>query len=374
MGRYNDFRQAPALYDMNHLKKLRERNIDDKEVHSFLKQADKVVESGPITIMDREKTYAPDTHYYCSISRYSWPSDKDPNVYVIKDGQSNPEFGDFNRPNIDKLAINLKTLCVAFYITKDNKYYEAFCGQLDAWFINKSTYMKPNMEYAQVVQGHNDDKGTEHGLVDLNQLTPVVESILLLKQVKDLDAELNTGMIVWFSTMLDWVLNDKRWEKLKQTPNNIITSLYVCLLEMARFTGNLGVAEKLANEYTNFVLVAQIDEEGKQPAELLRAEGFGYSVSNLQSIVDFCLVMEHSGMHYYKKNQKKIDSAFAYLLQYVGNKDAFPYKQNGNWSEYENRLKKNIVRLSRLPSKRSRIKRATISGSLPKESVMDFVY
>ena len=33
-------------------------------------------------------------------------------------------------------------------------------------------------------------------------------------------------------------------------------------------------------------------------------------------IVDFCLVMENLGGHFYKENQKVIDSAFAYLYKF----------------------------------------------------------
>ena len=374
MGRNKDFRQPPALYNMNHLNELREKGAEDTEVKLFIKQADDILDESPVTIMDRKKTFAPNAHYYCSISRYSWPSDNNPNVYVIKDGLLNPEFGDFNRPNLDKLANCQKTLSVAYYITEDEKYYNAFCKQLDAWFLAKSTYMKPTMEYAQVVQGHNNNKGMEHGLVDLNQFTPVIESILLIKQIKDIETSLEQGIIAWFSSMLDWALKDKRWERLKQTPNNIVSSLYVCFLEMARYIGRIDIAEILANEYTEYVIDAQIDEEGKQPAELSRVAGFGYSVSNLVSVVDFCLVMEQAGIHYYRKNQRKIDSAFSYLLQYVGNEEAFPYTQNGNWGEYENRLERNVTRLSRLSAKRSKVKRKGASMDLSKESVLNYVY
>lgn len=374
MGRYGNFRQIPALYNMNHLEELRERGDSNVNVKLFLKDVERIVQETPVTIMDRKRTFAPDAHYYCSISRYSWPSKNNPTIYEIRDGQTNPEFNDFNRPNIDELSYRLKALCVAFYITQKDKYYNAFCKQLKAWFVDKSTYMKPCMEYAQVVQGHNNNRGAAYGLVDLNQFTPVIESVFLVKQQKDIDEGLDNEIKLWFSSMLGWVLNDKRWKQLLQKPNNIVSSLYVCFLEMARYTGNLEEAESLVKEYTDVVLNTQIEEDGKQPAELRRASGFGYSVSNLVNIVDFCLITEQMGIHYYKDNQKKIDSAFTYLMQFIGNHEAFPYMQTGNWEWYERMFERNMSRLGKLSSQKSKVKRTGLSINVSEESVLNYVY
>lgn len=292
----------------------------------------------------------------------------------LKTAKTNPEFDDYNRPNLDNLAIRLKTLGVAFYITRDERYYSAFCKQLNAWFFDKETYMEPSMEYAQVIKGHNHNKGTVYGLVDLNQFTPVIESIFLVQMEKDLGEELNRRLQGWFSSMLAWVINDGRLEQLKKTPNNIISSLYVCFLEITRYTGNIEEAETLVKEYTDVVLNTQIDKEGKQPAELKRVSGFGYSVSNLVNILDFCLIMEQMGHTYYKDNQKKIDSAFSYLMQFVGNHEAFPYVQNGNWEWYEKRFERNLSRLGRLSSRKSKVKRAALTINISGESVLNYVY
>lgn len=88
MGRHSGFQQPPALYNMTQLEELRQRGVKDANVKRFFKEADKIAEENPVTIMDRKMTFAPDAHYYCSISRYSWPSERDPNVYVIKDGKN----------------------------------------------------------------------------------------------------------------------------------------------------------------------------------------------------------------------------------------------------------------------------------------------
>ena len=369
-GEFN-FRQ-PAIFDMDRLAEIRTRGTEAPEVLQLIKKADQMVAEKPVSVLDRKKTLAPDKHFYCGISRYSWPSDTDPQVYVIKDGKSNPEWKDYNRPQLQKLADRLKYLSVAYYITRDLKYYDAFNTQVDVWFLDEDTYMYPNLEYSQVQLGKYGNKGAPYGLADISYFTPIIESMFLVNTVKqaDVDREIKK----WFSDFADWVLNDTRWEKIKKPSNNIVSTVYVSLIEMARFTDNANLVERLSEEYTKNVLDAQIDEVGKQPAELRRAYGFGYSVGNLSHIIDFCLIMEQSGVHYYKENQKKIDSAFEYLIQFIGNKEAFPYNQNGGWERYEKKLENNISRLTRLSSKRSHVSRMSKRKKYSQTSIMDYVY
>ena len=143
---------------------------------------------------------------------------------------------------------------------------------------------------------------------------------------------------------------------------------------MALFVGNMKAANKLAKEYKKRVLDVQIDKDGKQPAELARTLAYGYSVSNLNEIVDFCLVMENLGGHFYKENQKVIDSAFAYLYKFVGHREVFPYQQISAWDHYENALLKNMSRLRRLDGKRSKVKRLAQKVKYKESSLLDLVY
>ena len=374
IGRFVLNKQPPALYDMSRLDELKKKGVYDTEVSRFLKQADKMAAKEPVSIMDRNITFAPDPHYFCSISRYSWPSENDPNIYVIRDGMSNPELKDYNRPNIEELATRLKSFSVAYYITHDEKYYDAFCKQLESWFLDDKTYMLPSMEYAQVLPGKNENRSAANGLLELNHFTPAIESIYLLQYVRELNPKTAERIQIWFSDMLKWTLNDKRWESIKKSPNNIVSSVYVTLLEMARFTNNDRIADSLSREFTEMVINSQIDEEGKQPAELRRVAGFGYSVGNLCHVIDCCLIMEQAGIHYYKENQKKIDSAFEFLLQFVGNQEAFPYSQKSNWEGYEQKLERNVSRIRRLSSNNSRVERLSKSIILEHESISNYIY
>ena len=369
--------KQPAIYNMEHLKELRKEDRQtNRRLREFLQNADVIAEEKPVTVMDKSKSFAQNPHTYCSLSRYAWPSEKDPAVYVIRDGKTNPEWDFYDLPKLDLLSSRLKTLGTAYYITKEFKYYEAFCRQLRAWFLDRNTYMEPNLEYAQVQPGKNDNKGMSYGLVDLNRFTPVIESILLVQGVKKLEKETRRGLEQWFAEMLTWTLNSEQWESVGRGNNNIVAALYVTLVEMSRFTGNKDILEKLSKEYKDKILDLQIDDEGKQPAELRRSVGFGYAVGNLNNIIDFCLIMEQSGIHFYRDNQQKIDSAFEYLLQFVGNHEAFPYQQIQGWEGYEAKLERNAGRLRRMSGGNSKIydKARAVSKGPTNETVMNYVY
>ena len=374
MGQQPVFKQSPALYDLERLVEIKGKGINDVEVKKFMKLAEKFVAEEPVSVMDRKRTFSTNVHDYCSLSRYSWPSEKNANVYVIKDGQTNPEMYYYNRPQIESLSDRLMYLSVAYYLSNESKYYDAFQKQIRTWFVNEKTKMNPNMEYSQVQPGMYDNKGASYGLVEINHFTPVIESIYLIQCVNPLDYDTNREVRAWFASLLEWTLNNYRWEEVKKTPNNITSSLYVTFLEMARFTGNFVQAEFLSKGFTEKVLEAQIDDEGKQPAELKRVAAFGYSVGNTVHIIDFCLIMEQAGYPYYKRNQKKIDSAIGYLMQFVGNQKAFPYRQKEGWVRYENKLKRNVSRIKKLTSKRSYVSRSARTIKTAKESLIDYVY
>lgn len=373
-GAYTSIR--PALYDINKLNELKEKGPDDIFVASFLVDAIKLLGAKPLSVVGKTKSFSKNPHDYCSIAPYSWPDDNNPNgAYITKDGKTNPERNLYDRPKLDQLANRLQILSIAYYITQDMAYYDAFVKQIKTWFLDNETYMEPNFDYAQVVKGLNDNKGQTYGLCELELFTPIIESILLVNNVKMLDRSIIKNLESWFSHFLSWILQSSQWDSVSKSNNNIIAGCYVAMVEMVRFTGNKKLVKRMGKEYTERILNVQIDEEGKQPAELRRTIGFGYSVANLKNIVDFALIMENAGVKYYRKNQTRIDAAFVYLLQFVGNHEAFPYKQEASWDYYEDRLKVNAARLQRMSSRRSGAKNNPIvQGSSRISNVLDYVY
>lgn len=366
----------PALYDIEHLNELRSRGLDDPSIGRFIRRVKKIAKEQPVSVVGKQHSYSSNPHDYCSLAGYSWADENNPNgAYITKDGILNPERENYDRPKLTELSNRAKFLSVAFYLTEDSLFYDSFLANLRAWFLDSLTYMSPNFEYAQVSKGKRNNKGQPYGLVDMTSFTPVIESILLVNSVREIGKEDITGLKEWFSSFLDWVLGSYQWQIASMSNNNITTGCYVAMMDMARFTGNKQLVRRIKRGYTRLVLKVQIDNDGKQPAELKRTNGFGYSVGNLRHIIDFALIMETMGVHYYKKNQRSIDSAFEYLIQFIDNHDSFPYQQINKWDHYEELLRENASRLQRLSSNQSAVTDYSRGISLDYSSdILDYVY
>ena len=365
----------PFLYNISHLEALKERGLSDPAIEKFLKRTNRILTIEPLTVVDSNLLFSSNPHDYCSIAPYSWPAVSEGEApYITIDGVVNPERDNYDRLKLKEFANRLQQLSVAYYITERIDYYDSFVTNLKAWFTDSLTYMAPNFEYAQVVKGKNHNKGAPYGLVEMEDFTRVIESFYLINSVKLIDKDISESLQLWFSSFLDWVINSPQWQKQSKTNNNIVTGCNVTMLEMALFTGKKTLARQVARDNMKSILM-QIDDEGKQSAELRRTKAFDYSVYNLKKIIDFALIMEQLGVGFYKINQRKIDSAFEYLLQFEGNHDAFPYKQINSWEGHEKQLRKNISRLVRVSSRKSLvIKMAKDLSEKDPQSIVSYVY
>ena len=366
---------TPSIYNMDHLNELKKKGIEDPAISRFIRRVKKIANEEPLSVYGKEHSYSSNPHDYCSIAGYSWPDENNPKgPYITKDGILNPAVEKYDRPKLDELSNRCKFLSVAFYITEDSTYSNALLRNIRTWFLDSLTFMTPHLEYASVVKGKNNDKGQAYGLVDIRQFTPIIESVLLVNSVTKVDVEL-LELKSWFSSFLEWMLDSWQWKQISWSNNNIASACYVAIVEMAYFTGDMKLAKKMERVYTRRILNTQIMLDGRQPAELKRTIGFGYSVGNLRNIVDFALIMENTGTKYYMKNQRRIDAAFEYLLQFVDHHEAFPYQQIKPWEHYEELLKENAMRLQRMSSRKSKVN--TYARSLTMDyskDILDYVY
>ena len=297
----------PSIFNMEALKAIKSTPNNYPQLTQFLRDADSIVSLKPLSVLDKKRSFIHNKHYYCSISRYAWPNPSSPNgPYIIKDGIGNPEFSDYDGVALETIASRLKHLAVAYYLTGNNNYRNAAVNQIKIWFLDKRTRMLPNFEYAQVLPGYDNNKGQSYGLAELSRFTIIIESIMLLDQAKGLNRKEKRKLKAWFADFQKWILGSKQWHIIsKVNVNNITSSSYLALAEMSLLTENRRIATKLTEEYKEKVIEKQIEEDGKQPSELTRTVGFGYSVGNLEGIIDFCLVMESLGCHVYRNNKKK---------------------------------------------------------------------
>lgn len=338
--------KKPFAWDLSELKTLR-RNPLDKEAIKIIKAADEYCETKPYKVTDKQKTFAPDNHYYCSIGPYWWPDPKGGSEYINRDGYINPESKLYDSSKLFSMSNRCQMLSKAFFITRDKKYYKAFVSQLKIWFIDKETYMFPSFEYAQVIPGQNSNKGRSTGIIDAYTLNSVIESIRLVNGVKRIEKKTMTLLRRWF---LDFASNSESFygDVFSKANNNISLAYDVMLINMYLFGGNDKKAKEIVDVFNEKRIIAQIKNDGSQPSELARTNAMHYSIYNLTHIVDFCYLARYWYPNYYQEHRDRIDKAFDFLGQYIDNPRTFPYQQISGWEECQTNYYKQLNRLKSL--------------------------
>ena len=342
---------GPLIWNVGRLDSVRKNPEGYRFVRTLLKECDIICKEKPIAITDKQKTFAPNPHYYCSIGTYWWPDSLNKGQYVNRDGHRNPESQEYDNKRLGDMVNRCKKLSVAYYLKGEQRYYDAFVRQLQVWFVNKETYMLPNFEYAQVVPGRNGNNGRSSGLISIYGFNTVLECIRLVSLKCSLDKTLLSELRTWFKDFAKWADEGKLGNNLRQTNNNIVLAYDVTLVNMFLFGENEQRAKEIADEFADKRVYRQIDENGRQAEELKRTKAFSYSVFNLTHVMDFCYLVRYWYPDYYQKYGKRVDKAFDFLFYYSANQESFPYKQIVSWRGPVRTLKNQLRRRDRLKGK-----------------------
>lgn len=338
----------PLVWDIDYLEKIKKDDSFKEEFNRTIKEADTECNKAAITVTKKKKTFAPNNHYYCSMGTYWWPDPDHPGQYINKDGVANPETKDFDHTRLYELRDRCKTLSLAFYLTRDKRYYKKFVEQLWVWFADKTSYMYPNFEYSQVVPGQNGNRGRNTGMIESYSFNSVIESIRLVNGVKKIDKRTMNAVQSWFGDFAKWSDEGDFGESLHNANNNIGLAYDITLINMYLFSGQEKRAKEIADDFTDKRLNKQITKEGKQPTELRRTRAFSYSIYNLNRVLDYCFLVAYWNPNYYQEHKARIDAAFAFLGEYVDNTQSFPYKQITSWKTCKEEYQQVYNRLKRL--------------------------
>lgn len=315
---------------------------------ALVKKADDLVGQEPISVTDKSICISGDKHNYESLATYYWPDPNNPQGhYISKDGQTNPETNRYDFPRLLKLNEICTYLGRAFYITRDIKYHAALCNYLDAWFVSKSTRMNPSMEYSQFIPRFNENKGMPGGVLDAYRFVDVIESIMLVDQIKSIGWLRRKKLKKWFGDLAEWIIDSPNGQKASKKLNNHAIAYYGTLLEIALFTNDRLLQQKAID---GFILNVdkQIEKNGKMPQELSRTKAFTYSIFNLSHIIDCYAMAKNSGIEIPDTTKKRIQDAAIYLSSFVGKKESFPYKEIGQWESQEKNLDRVLRRMVQL--------------------------
>lgn len=182
--------QAQSIWNTAHLENVKQslQNPFYASAYQELKsEADKLLNVQPLSVMMKEKTPGSgNKHDYMSQARYYWPDPSKPDglPYISRDGVSNPELDKLDRNRLGSTASRITTLSLAWYFSEDEKYAQKATELIRVWFFNKDTYMNPNLEYAQMIPGRNNNKGRCYGVIDTYSFVEMLDAVKLLEQSK----------------------------------------------------------------------------------------------------------------------------------------------------------------------------------------------
>lgn len=315
-------------------------NPSPSDVKNLNQSADAFAKMRPVAVTDKSVTLSGNRHYFEGLSIYCWPNPDNPTgPYIVRDGEPNPEYREYDLPRLEELVKRTSVFSRAYYVTGDERFYEAFCQQIDTWFIKRKTRMVPDFEYNQFIPGRNDGKGNAAGIIDAYNFVNVLEAVRLVESRKSLGRSRTKKLKKWFSNFANWMQTSTMGQQEARATNNHGVAYDITLFAISHYIGNDEICNNIVRDFANRRINPQIMEDGSQPEELKRTKAFNYSVYNLQHLVDFCIIQRNLGNDYINGEGCRIRTAIEYLDQYVGHRDRFPYQEIGNWEQQEQNVK-----------------------------------
>lgn len=298
----------------------------------LLKDADKALTKGPYSVVYKSKLPpSGDKHDYMSVGPYWWPDSSKPNglPYIRKDGVLNPEryaVKDLDFHNA--LCKDVQVLGLAWYFTNQSKYAAHAAMLLRTWFIDPATRMNPHLNYGQAIPGVTEGRGI--GLIDMHNVTSLLDGIQLLKDAPELPAADYRAIQQWYRQFLQWMRTSPIGRDEADEENNHGTWYDVQAVAIALFTEQHNLAANILTAHTQRRIDNQLREDGSQPHELARTLSWNYSGFNLSAFFELALLAENVNIdlwHYESPGKKSLKKAFAWLLPYAEKTKPWEHKQ-----------------------------------------------
>jgi hypothetical protein len=338
--------QSPKIFIMNadHLAEIKKK-VQQKDkptlqlIDSLQKRADALLSMKPVSVMDKAFTpVSGNKHDYMSQAPYFWYDSTKPNgiPYMRRDGVRNPEIYKItDRSYLGDLENATRILSLAWYFTGEEKYAQKSAELLLTWFLNDDTKMNPNLEYGQAIPGVNTGRGI--GIIETVALTGIADAAGLLIGSKSWTEANNKSLQQWYSQYLNWLLTSKNGKDEHKAKNNHGTWYYAQAIDFALFTGDKTKALQLVEE-SKKRLDSQLTKEGKQPLELERTNGLGYSTMNLRGWFTVATLAEKTGVdlwRYQTSQSVGISTALNWLAPYAMGEKTWEYQQISKYNKSE---------------------------------------
>ena len=329
------------LFDARQLQATKQRiRSGDKTLEPALskleRDAQKALAFGPFSVVTKDATPpSGDKHDYMSQAPYFWPDPKSANglPYIRRDGERNPEINKItDHRSLDQVESSVETLALAYYFKGDETYAVKATQLLRAFFLDPSTRMNPNLQYAQFIPGVNTGRGI--GLIETRGLTQIVDDLGLLAGSKALTEADRRGLEDWYTKFLQWMLESKNGRDEAAAKNNHGTYYDVQVTSFALFLGKIDLARSILQTARTKRIALQIEPDGRQPLELARTRAWSYSVGNLDGLMLLARLGDIVGVelwNYQTADGRSLRRALEFLVPFAVEGKKWGYQQLGEW-------------------------------------------
>jgi hypothetical protein len=256
-----------------------------------LRNGQKYLGAKPQTVTAAQsKRSAGGQHDFFSEGDYWWPDPKNPDgPYIQRDGMTNPDNFVEHRKFLMALSVQMPALAAAWKLSKDRKYADHAASHLRAWFVDDSTRMNPNLQYAQAIHGKSTGRGT--GVIDTIHLVEVARATPLIAESGALSKSDTDAVKKWFTDYTTWMTTSKNGIEERDAKNNHGTCWLMQVAAFAQLTGNQDLLAWSADRYKKVIVPGQIEPDGSLPLEMRRTKPYGYSLFNLEALATLCQIV-----------------------------------------------------------------------------------
>ena len=317
-------------------------NLSGKVIDNIRKEsidrADKMLNEKPVTVTAASsKRSAGGRHDFFSQADYFWPDPKDSNApFIQKDGESYPGVFSDHRHAMIRMSDLTATLTSAWLLTGKKKYANAALQHLNAWFVDTTTRMNPNMLYAQAVWGKYT--GRNYGLIDAYHLVEVAQSAKILIGHKVIPEAQALKIKEWFSQFLSWMMTHPYGVDEMNTKNNHSTCWVATAASMASLVGDKTVLKMCIDRFKTILLPSQMAENGSFPLEIKRTKPYGYSLFNIDAFCNVAEILstpEDNLWTFQTPDGKSLKKGMEYIFPFIKDKTSWPFaKDIFIWDEW----------------------------------------
>lgn len=311
--------------------------VDQRILKQLRSAAEEALSRGPYSVLDKT-TLAPsgDPHDYWHPAPYYWPNPLPiPGLpYIPYDGVRipgtrlyEPLSERYDRTCLQRVFDDTYVLALAYTAFGDERYARHAADLVRTWFLRSDTAMAPHLTYAQVRRGHNRNRGSHSGIIEMKDLYYFLDAVRLLMGTPHFTEEDTRELRSWLERYMHWLRNSEQGVQERSAANNHGTYYDLQVASIAAFLGHFMVVRDTLRD-SKFRIIEQFDAEGRQSNELKRTTTAHYCCFNLQGWAHLAKLAASVGDDLWSftgPGGETLKKGFEWMLYHLG--CPWPYEQ-----------------------------------------------